>query len=326
MVSKHLLAFAANSYGFKRRTLNFISGSTNQIYCFQKDGKWYILRFSQRPMEQARQTKAEMDWLYYLASHGMGVSLPLPAKNNALVLSAEDDGKSYVISAFEALPGRNWDRNNPDLWNTEVFYAWGKAMGDMHRLTKDYSPPGDVRGPFTGRDTVRNTFETCPSVNKILEALQREMMALPRDRDAYGLIHFDLHPWNFLIDGGRINVFDFDDSLYGWFALDIGVALYHGLWWGRKDDAGHDFTEEMIRHFLRGYLSANQLSAFWISKIPMFMKYRQICKLSWFYDAGHADEHQEERRRNIENGMLFNNLRLSAVETMMYGFSSQSLV
>jgi len=274
------------------------------------------------------QTKAEMDWLYYLASHGMGVSLPLPAENGALVLSTEDHGKPHVISAFEALPGQNWDRNNPDLWNADVFYAWGKAMGDMHRLTKDYSPAegSDARGSFTGRDTVRNTFESCPSVGKILEELQSEIMALPKDRDSYGLIHYDLHPWNFLIDGGRINVFDFDDSLYGWFALDIGVALYHGLWWGRKNDAGHDFTEEILRQFLRGYLSANPLSDFWISKIPMFMRYRQICKFSWFYDPAHADAHQEERMRNIENGMLFDNLRLSAVETMMYGVLPQSLL
>ena len=317
MVSKRLLAFAANGYGFKKRTLHFISESTNQIYCFQKKGKWYILRFSQRPAEQASQTKAEMDWLYYLASHGIGVSLPLPADNGALVLSTGDGGKPYVISAFEALPGRNWDRNNPDLWNADVFYAWGKAMGDMHRLAKDYTPSGGARGSFTGRETIRNTFESCPSVNKILEELQAEIMALPKDRDSYGLIHCDLHPWNFLIDGGRINVFDFDDSLYGWFALDIGVALYHGLWWGRKNDAGHDFTGEIIRQFLRGYLSANHLSDFWISKIPMFMRYRQICKFSWFYDAGHADAHQMERMRNIENGMLFDNLSLSAVATMM---------
>jgi len=326
MVSKRLLAFAANSYGFKKRTLHFISESTNQIYSFQKDGKWYILRFSQRPEEQLRQTKAEMDWLYYLASHGMSVSLPLPADNNALVLSTEHGGKPYIVSAFEALPGRNWDRSNPELWNADVFYRWGKAMGDMHRLTKGYSPSGEARGSFTGRETVRNTFESCPSVSKILEELQDEMMALPKGKDAYGLIHFDLHPWNFLIDGERINVFDFDDSLYGWFALDIGVALYHGLWWGRKNDAGHDFTDEIIRHFLRGYLSANHLSDFWISKIPMFMRYRQICKCSWFYDPGHVDAHQLERIRNIENGILFDNLRLSDAATKMYGFSSQSLL
>ena len=317
MVSKRLLARAAHSYGFQKRTLHFISESTNQIYSFQKDGKWYILRFSQRPIEQMLQTKAEMDWLYYLASHGIGVSLPLPAGNGAFVLSTEDGGKPCVISAFEALPGRNWDRNNPDLWNADVFYLWGKAMGDMHRLTKDYSPSGEARGSFTGRDTVRNSFKDCPTVKKILEELQCEMMALPKDRDSYGLIHYDLHPWNFLIDGRRINVFDFDDSLYGWFALDIGVALYHGLWWGRKNDAGHDFTGEIIRHFLRGYRSAYDLSDFWISKIPLFMRYRQICKFSWFYDSGHADGHQEERMRNIENGMLFNDLSLRAVELIL---------
>ena len=317
MVSKRLLARAADSYGFKKRTLHFISESTNQIYRFQKDGKWYILRFSQRPTEQMLQTKAEMDWLYCLASHGIGVSLPLPADNGALVLSTEAGGKPYVISAFEALPGRNWDRNNPDLWNADVFYLWGRAMGDIHRLTKDYSPSGGARKPFTGRDTVRNSFKACPTVNKILEELACEIMALPKDRDSYGLIHYDLHPWNFLIDGERVNVFDFDDSLYGWFALDIGVALYHGLWWGRKNDAGHDFTEEIINHFLRGYRSANHLSDFWISKIPLFMRYRQICKFSWFFDADRADSHQEERMRNIENGMLFDDLSLPAVELML---------
>jgi len=319
VVSKRLLTRVADSYGFKKRTLKFISESTNQIYSFQKDKKHYFLRFSQRPMEQMLQTKAEMDWFYYLASHGVSVSLPLPAENNALVLSAEDGDKPYVISAFEALPGRFFDRNSPDLWNTEIFHRWGKTMGDMHRLTKEYLPPegSGARGTFTGRDTVAGTIEACPSVNKILEELQAEIMALPKDKDSYGLIHYDMHPWNFLIDGRRINVFDFDDSLYGWFALDIGVALYHGLWWGRNNDAGHDFTEEIIQHFLRGYRSANHLSDYWISKIPLFMRYRQICKFSWFYNADHVDDHQKERMRNIENGMLFSNLSLRAVEIML---------
>lgn len=130
-------------------------------------------------------------------------------------------------------------------------------------------------------------------------------MALPKDRDSYGLIHFDLHPWNFLIDGERLNVFDFDDCLYGWFALDIGVALYHALWWGRKNDAGQEFTREIIQSFLEGYASANHLSDFWLARIPLFMKYRQICKFSWFYGPENEDEHQRERIRNIENGVLF---------------------
>ena len=52
MVSDKLLSFAAANFGFDKSSLNFISESTNQIYSFQKNGKGYILRFSERPAEQ----------------------------------------------------------------------------------------------------------------------------------------------------------------------------------------------------------------------------------------------------------------------------------
>jgi len=93
--------------------------------------------------------------------------------------------------------------------------------------------------------------------------------------------------------------------------LDIGIALYHGLWWGRKNDAGHDFTREIIENFLLGYLSANHLSDFWLSKITMFMKFRQICKFSWFFKPNNIDDHQKERIRNIENGILFTDCEIN---------------
>ncbi len=308
MVTDKLLSFAANNYGFDKGTLHFISESTNQIYSFQKKDKWYILRFSERPTEQIHLTKAEMNWLYYLANNKINVSLPLAAENGELVISTEDDGRPFIISAFEALPGRFWNKNDPDLWNEKIFYNWGKVMGDIHNLTKNYSPADDedVRNKFTGHDALfLDKIKPCRSVHMITEDMISEIMALPKDKDSYGLIHCDIHPWNFLIDGEKINVFDFDDSLYGWFALDIGIALYHGLWWGRKNDAGHDFTDEMIKGFLRGYLSANPLSDFWVSKIPLFMKYRQICKFSWCYNPENEDAHQRERIQNIENGILF---------------------
>jgi Ser/Thr protein kinase RdoA (MazF antagonist) len=314
MVSDNLLEFASKNYGFNKDTLNFISDSTNQIYAFQKNGKNYILRFSQRPAEYINQTKAEIGWLYYLANNHINVSLPLAADNGELVISAEDDGETYIISVYETLSGQFWDKNDPNKWNEKIFYNWGKTMGDIHRLTKDYIPANDddVRSVFTGYETFftdrANGIKNCPSVCKIAEELIGEMMELPKDRDSYGLIHYDVHQWNFLIDGingDEIKVFDFDDSLYGWFALDIGIALYHGLWWGRKDDAGNDFTNLIIKNFLKGYQSANQLSGFWLDRIPMFMKYRQICKLSWFYDSENEDEHQRERICNIENDILF---------------------
>jgi Ser/Thr protein kinase RdoA (MazF antagonist) len=344
MVTESLLGFAADNYGFDKSSPRFISGSTNQIYAFQKGANWYILRFSQRPADSVGQTEAEMDWLYYLAKNNINVSLPLAANDGRLVISTEEEGNFYVISAFEALSGKFWNKNDPELWNGGIFYNWGKLTGEIHSLTKKYAPPGaggddnrdgggvggvsgrdenyaeSIRGginngivsrrrsrkEFDGHDSLfMDKFQDCPSVYRIASDLVAEILAYPKDINSYGLIHYDIHPWNFLIDGDIIKVFDFDDCLYGWFALDIGIALYHGLWWGRKNDAGRDFSDELIGRFIRGYLSENQLDDYWLSKIPVFMKFRQICKLSWFYAPGGGDDHQKERIRNIENGALF---------------------
>ena len=319
MVSDNLLTFAADKYNFDKSTLHFISESTNQIYMFKKDNRGYILRFSQRPAEHIHQIRAEMDWLYYLAKNNIGVSLPLKAGNGKLAVSTQDNGENYIITSFEMVNGTFWNKNDPKLWNEKIFFGWGKVMGDMHRLTKDYMPANDndIRDVFNGRFSLGDSVKSCPSVNKITEELIGEIMALPKDKDSYGLIHNDMHPWNFYIDGDQINVFDFDDSLYGWFALDIGIALYHGLWWGRKNDAGNDFTNIIIENFLKGYLSANNLSDFWFAKIPMFMKFRQICKFSWFYNPKNADEHQKERIYNIENDVLFTGCELKSVYSII---------
>ena len=315
MVSEKLLGFAAENYNFDKATLNFISDSTNQIYMFHKDGTPYILRFSERPAEKIHEVKAEMDWLFYLAKNNISVGLPLNAANGGLAVMTSDNGVNYIITSFKTVNGTYWDKNNPDRWNDDIFYNWGKTMGDIHRLTKDFKPANeqDIRGVFDGRFSLDDIIKKCPSVNKIVEGLIDEMMALPKDKDSYGLIHNDMHQWNFLIDGGEINVFDFDDSLYGWFALDMGIALYHALWWGRKNDAGHLFADEIITNFIKGYLSANHLSDFWLSKIPLFMKFRQICKFSWFFDPDSADSHQKERIHNIENNILFTDYEINSL-------------
>jgi len=307
MVSNSLLEFAANHYEFDQSTLEFESNSTNQIYFFQKDGKDYILRFSNRPVEKINETKAEMEWLYYLAKNNIGVGLPLKSKNDELVVSTQENNENYIITSFETVNGKFVDKNNPDKWNDKIFYNWGKLMGDIHHLTKDFEPSNDdvVRSIFNGRFALEDSVKIRLSVNKIAEDLIKEIMALPKDKDSYGLIHNDMHQGNFLIDGDKINVFDFDDSLYGWFVMDIGIALYHALWWDRKDDAGNNFTDRIIKNFLKGYLSANPLSDFWLAKIPMFMKYRQICAFSWFIDPENIDENEKEEISNIENDILF---------------------
>ena len=309
MISDYLLKLASEHYTFNPATLCFLTGgreTSRQFYSFIKHDKPYVLRLIQCGASQTGQIRAEMDWVSYLADQDICVMRPLRADNGAVVLAAEEHGESYALSACAMAEGQPWDKNNPALWNETVFYQWGKAMGDIHRATKDYNPPdgADKRREYT--NMVGGGVNAFPSVRKTAETLDNEITALPKDIHSYGLIHYDLGPNNFLIDGERITVIDFDDCTYAWYALDIGSALYLGLWLGRRDDAGHDFTNDIIRYFLKGYLSANDLDNFWLSKIPMFMRLCQIAKFSYTYQSEDPeDEHQKERMRNIENNILF---------------------
>ena len=312
MVSNKLLEAAQKIYDFDKGTVHLINDGANKVYKFKKDEKYYILRFSKRPAEKIHETKAEMDWLYYLWSNNISVALPLKTNNGETVASAQDSGENYLITSFEMVSGQLLNTNDPNHWNQKAFFGWGRTMGDIHSASKNFKPANakDVRSVFDGRFALEDIVKKHPSVNKIAEELIKEIMRLPKDKDSYGLIHNDMHPLNFHINRDKINVFDFDDALYGWFSLDIGIALYHGLLWGRKEN-GNELTNIIIENFIKGYLSGNHLSDFWLSKIPMFMKFRQICNFSWIFNPGNIDDKQKEFIHNIENGILFTDCNIN---------------
>ena len=314
MISDYLLGAAADSYGFDRASCRFITygrEKNKQMYTFDKNKKPYVLRIIKNPADSIGQTKAEMDWLSYLAQKGVSVPSPIKTERGELAFSAEENGEICFISAFSRMDGLRWDKNDPKLWNKSVFYNWGKTVGNMHRFTRDYTPGDGMekRHEFSIRSMISENINAFPTVNKIAENLLKEIEALLKDKDSYGLIHNDLHPGNFLIDGERIHLIDFDDCMYSWYAFDIGNALYLALWLGRSDEAGNDFTNEIIEYFLKGYLSVNPMSDFWLSKIPLFM---MACKIALFSlgcdceEPGNtlSEDTQKERVRSIENHVL----------------------
>ena len=126
-------------------------------------------------------------------------------------------------------------------------------------------------------------YKNIPSVYKKMASIQNEISKLPHDIDSYGLIHSDMHQQNFLINSNDISVLDFEDCQYGFFALDIGIALYHAIWWGLPEDDSmkNDFAFIIIKNFMSGYTMENHLNNFWLKKILMFMLYRQIDALRW---------------------------------------------
>jgi len=142
MIPNDLLEFASKNYNFDINTLEHIPRSNgkimNQIYTFNKNDKKYIIKFdppSPEHKNQLRETRAAMDFNYYLAENNISVSVPLKANNGELVISAEENGVDYIITAFSWLNGQSWAYEG---WNGKMSFNWGKVMGDMHRVAKDY--------------------------------------------------------------------------------------------------------------------------------------------------------------------------------------------
>ncbi|MDR9854711.1 phosphotransferase [Paenibacillus sp. VCA1] len=316
-----MLSKAAKSFAFDVSTLRLISNSTNAVYRFTKNSESFILRLSEKPPAYAEKIRGELDWLQFLGQNGIRVSLPVRTIDHDIMAVFAENETCFIATVFEPAPGTFFDKNDPLLWGEAVFKRWGETMGKMHRLSRHFKPSNDAeKREDWSRWKIGNPYLRHGKYAVLLEKLRKLeniMDSLPREGNAYGLIHNDFHPYNFHIDGDLMTVFDFDDCLYGWFSLDIAIAAAHAVWWGSpKEDrkSKNEFAKKFLNDFLEGYFKHYHLDRDWIQRIPMFMDYRNICSFFWWLHHWNGDENNlndaqkkaiDQAVRLIENGRSF---------------------
>jgi Ser/Thr protein kinase RdoA (MazF antagonist) len=132
---------------------------------------------------------------------------------------------------------------------------------------------------------------------------------LPVDAASYGLVRFDAHGGNAMVDGeGRITFFDFDDCAYSWYANDVAIALAHVVL--AADDATAA-ARAFLPDVLRGYRTVRPFDPAWLPWLPAFLEMAEIFAYAVvFRDApGDAagtrwrDRFLRERRGRIEQGI-----------------------
>ena len=275
----NLLAYSSACYDFDLNNIERVNSGTPEVYKIPKNAQNFYLRLSTSGFDYV---SAEVHWMEYLKNDVCVPELVI-SRNGKTIETFQDEGEAYAIYMLRELPGVLWKKSDY-VWNEKTYFNWGKTMGRMHRLTKNYQPPELYKRPrFEDNYNPLSNYEPLPLVQEKMARIQNEISALPKDTDSYGLIHQDMHQLNFLVDGNDINVFDFEVCLYGHFALDIGFSLYHAIWWDMPDDCAdkNGFTLEIIKNFMSGYNTENLLSDFWLKKIILFMQYRQIQAISW---------------------------------------------
>ena len=288
--NKHGLDQAAGKYGISCSDLHLVPGylgCQNIVYDYARDGQKLILRVSYRPDRSLEMIRAEVHFVNYLADHGVLVSRALPSLEGNLVETLQVAEFQFRIVSFEKARGMrvpdNQYRYREGVSIDEYCRDWGRILGQMHRLSRQYEPPeSGIRRPFwleswSKQHMTRIIPETLPVVRQKYLQLMAQLQALPQPEDAFGLIHCDFNDGNFCLDydTGEITVFDFDDASYGWFMYELACAWEGFVGWAMFEPAIARRRELMHRyyaHILDGYCQENVLPGFWLEKLPFFLK------------------------------------------------------
>lgn len=231
--------------------------SSNAVYPFRSNGELLFLRFAPADQKRVGQLEAELDFIGYLLHAGYGAAEPVPARDGRLLVTAGTSWGPYLVAAFRQVPGLDLERVDLDA---NIVERYGRALGELHRLSEGYRPVGARRWSYTDAlDWMQAGLVALPGTGTALDEVARlgaAFAALPRTDATYGLVHYDFECDNTFYDAesGRCFVIDFDDAMYHWFAMDVEAAL-NSL--AREGEASG--APEREQAFLAGYAAIRPL-------------------------------------------------------------------
>jgi amicoumacin kinase len=309
-----ILAEAAGRFAADPGSLEALDGYESFIYQFTRAGQPLILRIGHSHRRPEPLVRGEMDWINYLVAGGVGAARAYDSAQNRLVELLDDgQGEHFVAVAFERVFGRQVGR---EFLSEDFYQRYGQVLGRMHALTRHYHPADAGMARPHWDDPIHILLPDCLPESETVtrtrfDALMEHLESLPRPEDAYGLIHFDVHTGNMLVEeSGRIRVFDFDDCAYSWFVNDIAIVLFYFSMWDKDSPV---FARHFMTHFLRGYREEYRLDPAWLAEIPYFLKLREIDLYSAIlrdfgfgpYENAWIARYMTDRKERINSGVPY---------------------
>lgn len=313
--SNEILFEAAKRFNLSTESLKLLGSFENYVYEGDRNSESYILRLTHSSHRSTNMVLGELEWINHLANNGVSVAKPLYSINGKLAEEIFIDNDYFIVSLFEKAKGELLRRSNPEEFNRDLIVEWGKVIGQMHRVTKNFQPSREeFKRPQWHEDELMDFEKYLPVEDKkivdIGSRLLEYLNKLPMTLDDYGLIHTDVHSGNFFVDEGKITVFDFDDCSYQWFISDIAIALYYTIWWRCNEYSKEDkkaFADYFLDAFMEGYVSENKLEDFWVDEMPYFLKLRDLTLYTVLHkklDINNLDENYKKLLKDIRGRII----------------------
>lgn len=270
-----------------------VGGATNVIFETRSGNRKLIVRITSDDRRKRENLRAELQWIEYLRSRGLAVCAAVPSHDGEVLHEVSNEGSTFFASAFEFAPGRRVRRAE---LNRAHMNELGRILAQLHVSSIEYPPAQRMMWDYN----LPGLLKLVPDDQQVLDGLEECAMRirkLQRDQSCFGLVHNDLHMHNYHVDGERIWLFDFDSSVYNWFASDIACTWYFSLSWtaGTDRKIWHKMSRPIFASLLEGYREVHSIDNAWAAQIPLFFRFRAL-SLYAFMSFRNRDKPREHER------------------------------
>jgi Ser/Thr protein kinase RdoA (MazF antagonist) len=246
-------------------------------------GNRYALRITRPGKSTVAEVQSELAWLVALhRDTDLVVPDPVPTRAGALLTVAGAPGvpELRICVLFRWVPGR--------FMRTRLLPRHLHRVGPLIARLQDHAqgfqpPPGFTRKriddiPATRAAVVPLVAGVRPAgdvalVEAALDRAAATLDVLDHGADAYGLIHADVHQWNYLFHHGQVHLLDFDDCGYAPFLYDLAVTMF---------EVEHEPHFPALRAaLLAGYGASRSLPPDPETVLSTLMQLRRIQNLVW---------------------------------------------
>ncbi len=248
-----------------------ISQSQNTVFEANLNNINIALRVSQAEHRTHEQIQSEIILINGIINIVELPHQPIPLKPDQYVLPITFEHDTYYAVAFNYIDGSPLDpRNTYEIQSAAAILArfhraTAGKLKSIDRPTLFHSPIYDI------------SYATHDQYYDELKAWKSRLQS---SSPFYGIIHGDYNFSNLIKSIIYIYLIDFEDSCYGWYAYDIGNALYMELFDQRKEQEFDKFSD-FFKQFIQSYFLAWPEAKVIIEDVPMFITYRVLMLESW---------------------------------------------
>lgn len=319
--TQEILDEALKRYGINQLNIHRISGF--ESFFFECRDKNILLRITHNTHRTESAILAEIEFIKFLSHNKINVpEVILSKKNNSVEIVGR--GKSnFFIVAFNKISGKS---KNVNLYDNNLIFEYGRLIGKIHNLSKDYKPK-KKRCSWSTSDYYK--IENLPKDHKEVinksNQLIKYLKDLPKSNNSYGLIHNDAHTGNILISNRVFNLIDFDDCMYSWYISDIAIIIFNAIVFNSDllDNSNKKkikFINNFLTLFMKGYRKENNLNQKWMKEIPHFLKLQELSLYLTIYKSDldisekgdpFVRNFMNKRKENLEKGLEFININFN---------------